>query len=106
MKLEQKALGLYQLPQTSTDEQILFEIKNNGIKNWEESLKLLEKVETYDLPEVINLRNARLKKYCQLRIKSYKIIQKSINEGTDKYDEEIINVNKEIEKIINELMNT
>jgi len=105
VKLEQKALGLYQLPQTSTDEQILFEIKNNGIKNWEESLKLLEKVETYDLPEVINLRNARLKKYCQLRIKSYKIIQKSINEGTDKYDEEIINVNKEIEKIINELMN-
>ncbi len=103
VKLEQKALGLYRLPQTSTDEQILFEIKNNGIKNWEESLKLIEKVDTYDLPDALHLRNTRLKEYCQLRLKSYKTIQKAIIEGTNKYDNEINGFNVEIEKIINEL---
>jgi rhomboid protease GluP len=103
VQLEQKALGLFRLPQTSTDEQILFEIENNGIKNWEESLKLIEKVDTYDLPDALHLRNAQLKEYCQLRIKSYKTIQKAIIEGTNKYDNEINGFNIEIEKIINEL---
>ncbi|HSO86190.1 MAG TPA: rhomboid family intramembrane serine protease [Draconibacterium sp.] len=103
IKLEQKALGLYRLTPTSTDEQILFEIKNNGIKNWEESFKLIEKVDTYDLPDALHLRNTRLKEYCQLRIKSYKTIQKAITESTDKYDNEINGLNLEIEKIINEL---
>lgn len=103
VKLEQEALGLFRLPQTSTDEQILFEIENNGIKNWEESLKLIEKVDTYDLPDALHLRNARLKEYCQLRIKSYKTIQKAIIEGTNIYDNEINNFNMEIERIINEL---
>lgn len=103
VQLEQKALGLFRLPQTSTDEQILFEIENNGIKNWEESLKLIEKVDKYDLPDALNLRNERLKEYCQLRIKSYKTIQKAISEGTNKYDNEINGFNIEIEKIINEL---
>jgi rhomboid protease GluP len=103
VQLEQKALGLFRLPQTSTDEQILNELENNGIKNWEESLKLIEKVDTYDLPDALHLRNARLKEYCQLRIKSYKTIQKAITEGTNKYDNEIKGFNIEIEKIINEL---
>ncbi|HHB52576.1 MAG TPA: rhomboid family intramembrane serine protease, partial [Saprospiraceae bacterium] len=103
VQLEQKALGLFRLPQTSTDEQILFEIENNGIKNWEESLKLIEKVDAYDLPDALHLRNARLKEYCQLRIKSYKTIQKAITEGTNKYDNEINVFNIEIEKIITEL---
>ena len=106
VKLEEKALGLFRLPQTSTDEQILYEININGIKNWEESLKLIEKADAYDLPDVLHLRNARLKEYCQLRLKSYQTIQKAIIEGTDKYDNEIYSFNTEIEKIINELTKT
>lgn len=101
--LEHKALGLFRLPQTSTDEQILFEIKNNGLKNWEESLKLIEKIETYDLPDELHMRNTRLKEYCQLRIKSFITIQNAIVEETNKYDSEIDSLNLRIEKIINEL---
>lgn len=78
VKLEEMALGLYRLPETSTDEQIIDEIQNNGIKNWEESFKLMEKAETYELPDALLLRNQRLKEYCQLRIKSYNTIQKAI----------------------------
>lgn len=101
--LEQKALGIYRLPQNTNDEQILFEIKNNGIKSWEESLKLIEKADAYDLPDALHLKNARLKEYCQLRLKSYKAIQNALEEKTSKYDNEINGYNMEIEKIINEL---
>lgn len=102
VKLEQKALGLYRLPQTSTDEQLLFEI-NNGIKNWEECLKMTEKTDAYDLPDALQMRNTRLKEYCQLRLKTYKTIQKTIVERTNEYDNEIKSLNMKIEKIINEL---
>jgi len=106
VQLEQKALGIYRLPQTTTNEQILFEIENNGIKVWEESLRLLERVDKYDLPEVLHTRNARLTEYCKLRINSYKMIQKAILENTDKYNEELYNFNVEIEKKIGELAKT
>ena len=106
VKLEEKALGLYRLPQTSSDEQILFEINNNGIKNWKESLKLIEKADSYDLPDVLHTRNARLKEYCQIRLKSYEIIRKAVIEGTDKYDNEMNTYNIKIEKIISELTKT
>lgn len=106
MKLEDNALGLYRLPQYSSDQQILEEIQNNGLKNWKQSLKLIEKVDKYELPDVIHIRNARLKEYCELRIKSYKAIQNAIIENTDQYDNEIYNYNVEIEKIISELTKT
>lgn len=103
IRLEQKALSVYRLPSTATDEQVLYEIQVNGIKNWEECIKVIDKVETYGLPEVIHTKNARLKEYCQLRIKSYKTIQRAIMEDTDMYDYQINSINLEIEMKLNEL---
>lgn len=105
VELEQKALGVFRLPENSTDEEILYELESNGIDNWEKSLKLLEKIDEYELPEELYLRNKRLKEYCQLRIKSYKTIKKAVIEKTDKYAYEINDLNLEIEAIINELSN-
>ena len=103
VKLEEQALGIYRLPDTYSEEQILQEIQINGIKNWEESLQLIEKTETYKLPEVLQNRNAKLKEYCRLRIKSYEAIYKAILEQTDRYEDEIMGINMEIQRIINEL---
>ncbi len=102
-ELEQKALGVLQQPETATEQQILDEIQNNGIKNWEKSLILLENADKYDLPDVIHDRNAKLIEYCKLRIKSYNTMVKAITENTNKYDDEIKNYNSQIEKIIKEL---
>jgi len=103
IKLEEKALSLFRLPQYSTNQQVLDEIKNNGINNWESCISLLENFDNYELPMVIKLRNNKLKEYCELRIKSYKTIEKAIEENTNKYDSEINKYNIEIENIINEL---
>lgn len=106
VKLEQKALGLYRLPEYSSDQQILEEIQKNGLINWEKSLRLIENADKYELPDLIHHRNAKLIEYCKLRIMSYNAIIKAITESTSKYDDEIYNYNVQIEKIINELSQT
>ncbi len=103
--LEEKALSIYNLPETSTDQEYLNEIQNTGIPNWESSIHLLERVDQFELPTAIHDRNSKLIEYCNLRIKSYELIHKAISERTDIYQSEIENYNKEIESIINELSN-
>mgnify|MGYP000023540737 CR=1 FL=1 len=104
-QMEQKALGLYRLPPTSTDQQFILEV-DNGIKYWEECLKIIEKADSYDLPDDLHLRNAQIKEYCHLRIRSYQTMRKAFIEHTNKYDNEIFDLNKAIEKIINALRKT
>ena len=103
VKLEQKALGLYRLPNTSSDQQVLDEIQNNGLINWKKCLRLIENADKYELPDIIHYRNTKLIEYCKLRIKSYNTIVKAITENTTKYDDEIYKYNIQIEKIITEL---
>jgi len=42
----------------------------------------------------------KLKEYCNLRIKSYKLTYKFIKEDTDEYTEELDQINIEITRII------
>lgn len=103
IQLEEKALGVYRLPQTATDQQIMDELQYNGLTNWEACKSLLEKMEQYELPEVIDNRIETMKRYCVLRIRSYEILSRAVSENTSRYDDEIKKYNLEIEKIINEL---
>lgn len=103
VELEEKALGLYQLPEYSTDEDYLLEIKTQGLPNWKSALELLRKSDKLELPASIHDRNAKLIEYCRLRIKAYEVIQKSITEETDSYTSEIEEYNKRIEAIIADL---
>ena len=102
-KLEERALGIYSMDDTSTKEQLLNEINNNGIVRWKECIALINKADAYKLPEAVIKRNAKLKEYCQLRIKCYELIRRSIVMDTDEYDEKIIQYSQKIESIINEL---
>ena len=55
------------------------------------------------IPEVLHAKNKKLIKYCDLRIKSYELIYKSIAENTENYKREIENYDKQIEAIVKEL---
>jgi rhomboid protease GluP len=105
-RLEEKALGLYNLHQSSSDDILLEEIKNNGIPAWKEALKVLEKTQEYELPTFVDDRNKKLEEYCNLRILNYETIYKAINEKTDIYDDLLDQHSRDIELIISELTNT
>lgn len=101
--MESMALELYRMPATTPQEQVLDEIKNRGIYYWNENLRLLDSFKDYDLPPQITARNAKLKEYCELRIKTYELICKAIEEDTDVYADELTRCNERIEKIIAEI---
>lgn len=103
--MESMALEVYSLPQGTPNEKILSEIKDRGLYYWNENIKLIESFKDLDLPLPIRERNSKLKEYCELRIASYELIYKTIDEDTDKYESAINEYNKKIETIITELTN-
>ena len=95
--MENMALAVYRLPENSSTETYLSEIKDRGLYYWNENINLLKEVETYDLPPAIHERNKKLIKYCELRVKSYEVLYKAIKENSEQYKSEIEDYNKQIE---------
>lgn len=103
VSMESMALEVYNLPEGTPNEKILSELKDRGLYYWNENLKLIDSFKDLNLPLPIKARNTKLKEYCELRIKSYELIYKAIEEDTDKYEKEMNDYNQKIEAIIAEL---
>lgn len=101
--MESKALEIYNMPENTPNDKILSEIKNKGIYNWTENIKLINSFKELDLPNEIVMRNKILKEYCELRLKSNELLYKAISENTENYQEKLEDYNKQIEAKINEL---
>lgn len=102
-KLEEKALEVYTLPQTASDEEILNALNNNGLTNWENCKKIITEMQTLDLPIELQERNKALLTYCDMRIECYQLINKAIKENTDQYGPMIDSCNVKIERLIKSL---
>jgi len=101
--MEALALEVYHMPENTTNEKLLYALKDRGIYYWNESIKLIDSVNTMDIPEELKAKDQLLREYCELRIKSYELLYKAISEDTDQYKEEIEEYNKKIEAKIKEL---
>lgn len=102
-KLEEKALEVYTLPQTASNEEILNALNNNGLKNWEQCKNIITEVQAFDLPLELQERNKALLTYCDMRIECYQLIDKAIKENTDQYGPMIDSCNVRIERLIKSL---
>ncbi len=105
ISMETMALEIYTLPEGTSNEKVLYELKNKGIFYWNESIKLIESCKYLNLPLSIRERNNKLKEYCELRIKVYELIYKAIEENTEQYQSEIDEYNQKVEAVIAELSN-
>lgn len=101
--MESMALNVYRLSDSTPKVKLPSELKNRGLYYWKENLKLIQDLEGMDLPRPIRIRNGKLKEYCELKLKSYRLIYKAIEEDTDKYENEINSYNQKIETIIKDL---
>ncbi len=97
------ALKIYNLPENTPTEKILVSIKDTGLVNWKENLKLVKELDQLSLPEVIRGQNKKLIEYCELRIKSYELMYKAFKENTQTYEPQIEVYDRRIEGIINDL---
>lgn len=103
VSLESLALEVYQMNRNAPKEELLTEIKSRGLFYWTEIINLLDEVDKLNIPEALHEKNHRLREYCELRIKSYQLLYKTIEEGTDQYETEMKAYNAKIKSIIDEL---
>jgi rhomboid protease GluP len=99
---ESLALGVYQLPSATPNEQLLQAIKA-GSREWNENILLLDSLNDLDLPLELRTRNQLLREYCELRIRSYELMYKTISEHTDVYKQQIEDYNTQVEEKIKEI---
>lgn len=103
MSMESMALEVYNLPDTAPKEELLSEIKDRGIYYWKENMNLLNELKALHLPDEIDARNEKLIRYCQLRIKSYELLYKRVEENSAQYTQQIESYDKQIQLVVNEL---
>ncbi|REE01047.1 hypothetical protein [Marinoscillum furvescens] len=104
-KNEQQALRFYSIDHANTPPEVQLElITNGGINHWEENLSILQDLTTeYELEPEFASYITNLTTYNQLRLDTYRLIQKSILEGTDQYNDQIQEKNVLIADIMTQM---
>ncbi|MEI6821307.1 MAG: rhomboid family intramembrane serine protease [Bacteroidota bacterium] len=77
----------------------LREIKTRKLYYWKENLEIVKDISNLNLSSELRLKNNELIKYCELRIESMELLYKSIDESTDKYNIQLDELEKKIEKL-------
>ena len=98
--LEEQALEVFNLPNSTSDQAYLDEISMHGIPAWESSIALLDSLDQLDVPEHLKERNSILIDYCSIRIQSYETIYRAISENSGAYEKDINRFNEQIDSII------
>ena len=86
---ESMALEVGLINQGAPKDEVLYGIKDRGIYYWQENIRLIQRLDSLTLPEEIHHRNYKLKKYCQLRIKTYTLMYKAVQENTEAYKDSV-----------------
>lgn len=101
-KRESFALDVLSMKNT-TNEALLSALKNQGLVNWNSNLKILDEADKLDIPPLLKERDAALRRYCNLRIKSYNLYYKSIQENNKQYKASIDSCNQQLQSIVDSL---
>jgi hypothetical protein len=89
--------------ETSNPDYLIKEF-SKGVILWKENKEIVGRLNSIDnLPQELIEQNAKLLKYCDLRIHHNELIIKAISEDTDKYVSEIEQIGLEINEILKEL---
>lgn len=98
------ALELFTLIETADDHQITDFISNTGIPAWQRNLQILDEMDQLEgIYEELRKQNEILREYCLLRIESYQLIGKAIAEDSLVYDQQIENIHKRIDDVLEKL---
>jgi rhomboid protease GluP len=100
---EAKALEVFKLPRNTPKDKLLYGLKEKGIFYWNQNKKLIDEDDKLNLPTRLHLKDSKLKQYCELRIKSYELMYKAVEEDDNSYKDQIANCNSQITEVLNSL---
>jgi rhomboid protease GluP len=87
----------------SQGKEMLSDIKNKGLSNWNDGLKILDEADRLNIPIDLKERNNKIERYCRIQIVKYQLLYKAVEQNTLSYDNAIDSCNKEIGLIIDTL---
>jgi len=87
--MESQAMEVFKMPASTPKSRLLSEIRDRSLYYWQEDKNLVTELDKLDLPADLHQRNAKLIGYCDLRISSFELIYKAVDEGTHAYDDRI-----------------
>jgi hypothetical protein len=103
-KNEAQALELFELIENSIPSKVINHIDMVGIPAWRQNIEILEALDKIEgLHDQFKQQNATLKEYSLLRIDSYELIRKAIAEDSDKYNDQINEINERIDDVLKQL---
>lgn len=102
-QLEEKALAVFNNIGAESDLSLPGKINSEGIPAWKRIIRLTDEIDSLNLPDAYKERNKHLRKYAELRLKSYELRYNAATADSQTYDEEIKQTELEIEKLLKEL---
>ncbi|MCT4646458.1 MAG: rhomboid family intramembrane serine protease [Carboxylicivirga sp.] len=101
---EEKALSISKLGPNANNDQYLNTIREEGIPNWIKCDSLINQIDSIEnLPLEILESTKLLKLYCTYRIESFRLMEKSLIEQTNFYDQNLNEYQEKINLIIDKL---
>lgn len=101
---EESATKVYNQLNSKTSFELITEINSNSIPKWEQNIKLLDSLSTnLNLDREMISRNTKLKRYSEMRIEELGYLKQGILLNTIRTNFKIDSLNREMQKIINEL---
>lgn len=103
-KNEKNALLLFSLIDSSSHKKIIDHIDNVGIPAWQHNIQLLDSLDKIKgLDEKYIEQNDLLRQYSKLRLESFKLFRKTFEEDSDKYYQQIEDLDKQIIRVLNKM---
>lgn len=99
-KLESEALKVFEGLESKSSKDLMNEIDSIGINNWNESLEILKKNNTLHLPVKAKNKNSLLIKYCNLRLKYYKLMYETVKYNTKENKKKLSQYKSEINEVL------
>lgn len=102
-KNEAETLIFYDNLETKSNDYLLDEL-DSIIPKWEENREILKNADKIgDLPAELKKQNKLLLEYTELRIRTFEVFKKAIEEDTDRYTAELDELHIQIDKKLDEL---
>lgn len=103
-KNEENALLLFSIIETSSQDEIIEHIDNVGLPAWKNNIELLDDLGKIEgLYDQFKKQNEVLRQYSKLRIESFELIRKAVEEDSNRYDRKIEELNLKIEEVLKKL---
>jgi len=100
---EDKALGYYDLLESNDTSAILYEFNNISSPKFQDNIQILNNLDLLEnLPDDLLRHNELLKEYCQLQLQTIRLYKLSILEDTQNYDGQILLIQEDLDKLIDE----